>query len=352
MISLFNNPNMRHISNLFFLSRVLLTLIALAFCLSAGVQAQSCSPIENFEPSVYNHEFAEFHWNSVQDARYYVMNIEVNGKFYSASDLPGSASKASVKFSPALKNHDHIVAQLTKYCDNGGQVSAKSDFIIIDDGIVYISGMVIHPGDVHDVEPVVTTHANLDPSAAVCGVCDPEFFRLTAGFYGPYSIYVDPAIGPIEQLRFKKNELCHCLDQAINAGILDPNGGPGINFVEGQPFRCELTPYVFEKTDCDAKTRGREKQTEIQSLSTTLDVIPNPLSGSAVFTYHLDQETNTVLTIHRSTGERVATLVDHRIEPAGDHQLLFDASQLAPGVYFTQMQTGSSRITKILVVTR
>lgn len=334
-----------------FFPKVLLPLI-LSCCLFTNlVVAQSCAPIENFESVYYTAQVADYQWDYAQDALSYVIRIEVNGKFYAASDMPGSDSKTSVKFNPALKNYDHVHAVLTKLCGNGALQKSAADFIIIDDGIVYLDGNSQN-GEPNTVEPVFTVNANLVPADRLCGVCDPGFFRLTSGFYGPFGIYVAPAIAPIEHLRFRKDELCTCLDNAISAGILDVNGGPGPNY-DGHPFHCELTPYVFDKKDClneKGEKTGERSGLVTQTGFLSLEAIPNPLTEFTQFSYTLDHQTNTILSIFDFSGREIRTLSDKEFEQAGEHQVLFDASQLIPGLYFCRLQAGSTIQTTTLVV--
>lgn len=337
-----------------FLKLRLLFILAFYAC-SAHLIAQACSAPTNFEAVYYNHSKADYQWDYSSDALSYVLAIDVNNKSYSKTDLPGVASKASVKFAPPLKHNDLVQARLTKYCAGGGTKSASFDFIIIDDAIVYIPG----PSQTNDpdvVEPVKYLNDNLVPPGNICGLCDPGFFRLESGFYGPFGIAVDSSIGPIEQLRFRKNELCTCLNDAIAAGILDANGGPGEHYTD-KPFYCQITPYVFDKSDC--LHEGREKNQERAAYSPgnspnplLLEAIPNPVSVKAVISYRLPMETNTLLTVHDVTGRLVHTLAGQSLAPAGDYQVEFDASELTSGFYFCTLQTADTRQTAVLVVAR
>lgn len=333
---------------LFFLNQQSFLLFLSAFLFSSPLVAEECTPPQNFEAVYYDHFKADYQWDFSADALWYEFSIEINGKPYSNTDLPGSATKTDVKFAPLLKHKDLVHAVLTKHCSGGQTKSASFDFIIIDDAIVYLSGDPA-PGERRLVEPVKTVNENLVPAADICGLCEADFFRLEAGFYGPYGIAVAPSIGPIEQLRFLKTELCACIDAAIAAGILDENGGPGSNY-DGNPFRCAITPYIFPKEDCPEKNKERNSTLEDVQSTLQLEVIPNPVTGTARISYRLSRETNAILSIYDATGRLLHTVAQQAAARAGAYQVEFDAGTLAPGFYYCQLQAEGARQVRTLVV--
>lgn len=327
-------------------------ILILSVCTSlAGLQAQSCTPIENFHTSFYNIHRAVYEWAPAQDAKSYLLDVDINGKPYKQYDVPGGANKFVVEFEPALQNYDHVEARIIKYCTGGGIVRSSADFIIITDGIVYINGEP-QQGEPKTVERVSAVDDNLVPATHVCGLCDPEYFHLTSGFYGPFGIYTSTLATPIENLRFLKDDLCNCLDAAIAAGILNPHGGPGPNH-GGTPFTCNILPYLVESPDCtpkrEAKNEGRSDKAE-PADDLPLEIIPNPASGWAQITYTLQQETNTVLVVYDLAGRPVNRLVDHARQTPGEYRLPLDVSALTPGFYFCRLEAGGLRQIRTLVV--
>lgn len=314
------------------------------------LNAQSCNPPGNLEPSFYNTEKATYHWDFSPEANSYLMRIFVNGEPYSAFDLPGNATSCSIAFSPQLQHHDRVVAQLTKNCSNGAQKTSSSDFVIITDIIVYLSGGVDEYGKPLGVEPVTMPHVNLDPDAEICGKCDVDFFRLESGFYSYYDISTTVSSSyPIELLRFRKSELCGCLDKAIAAGIIGKNGGHGENF-KGDPFLCDMKLYIFQKEDCG--NGGRSDNNELNLIpSESFAIVPNPASESAEIRYHLGQETSTTLKLYDITGKLIETYLNNQVETNGDHQVTVDAHSLSPGLYYCMLRTAAGQVqTKKLVV--
>lgn len=333
-----------------FSKRCIWSLFLFVLC-SAQLAGQTCMPLQNFEVTQYSHSDAQYRWDFSEDALSYSLSVEINKQLYLKMDLPGSAQTAEIKFSPLLKHNDHVHALLTKNCVGGGVKSATFDFIIIDDIIVYLTGST-QPGELRLVEPVTTILDNLIPSSSLCGVCEADFFRLESGFYAPYGIAVDSAIGPIEQLRFLKSELCGCIDNAISSGILSETGGPGQQY-NGTPLICRITPYAFDRQDCSKRTEERHAFHEDVLLNTLyLQAVPNPVARFAQIRYRLPKESDALLTIHDVTGRLVQTVLNHVHSPAGDYQVELDAGTLAPGFYYCRLQAAGQAQTVVLVVTR
>ena len=330
---------------------LLFSLLGSALTLPTSLAAQSCPPVQNFGFLYYNIYQADYEWNYAADAKYYVLRIEINGKAYKTYEYPGQTTKASVSFDPKLVNYDRVSAKLTKVCSSGGSVAESADFVIITDGIVYLDGSP-QGNEPRVVEPVVTVNDNLVPADQICGLCDPGFFRLENGFYAPYGIYSSAYAYPIENLRFRKEDLCGCLDAAITAGLLAPGGGPGPNYA-GQPFNCKIDAYIFEEKDCTRKGKAGERSPAAPDpAADILEVIPNPITGTAQIQYHLTQETNTSITLFDLTGRAAKQLLNNKTETAGEHQIDFDVFDLEPGLYFCRLQAGEHSRTQKIIIAR
>jgi hypothetical protein len=78
---------------------------------------------------------------------------------------------------------------------------------------------------------------------------------------------------------------------------------------------------------------------------------PNPFNPSTTIRYSLPRKSSVQLAIFNTLGQRVATLVRGEKE-AGYHEVRFEASGLASGVYFYQLQAGEYVATKKLLLLR
>jgi hypothetical protein len=66
---------------------------------------------------------------------------------------------------------------------------------------------------------------------------------------------------------------------------------------------------------------------------------PNPFNPSTTIRYGIPETVNVRLEVYNAIGQRIAVLVDEE-KHAGFHQVLFDASNLASGVYFLRLHAG------------
>jgi len=79
-------------------------------------------------------------------------------------------------------------------------------------------------------------------------------------------------------------------------------------------------------------------------------VTPNPANPATTISYTIAKSARVTLSIYSVTGQKVATLVD-RTMPAGRHNVVFDGSNLASGVYFYRFETpGYAKSGKMLMV--
>jgi len=67
---------------------------------------------------------------------------------------------------------------------------------------------------------------------------------------------------------------------------------------------------------------------------------PNPFNPSTIIKYSLSHDSNVKLLVYNSLGQTVKVLVNSP-QAAGLHEINFNASNLASGVYFYSLQTGS-----------
>ncbi|RPH36183.1 T9SS C-terminal target domain-containing protein, partial [bacterium] len=66
---------------------------------------------------------------------------------------------------------------------------------------------------------------------------------------------------------------------------------------------------------------------------------PNPFNPSTTIRFALPRRSHVSLTVFDMLGQEVATLVSGEVV-AGYHEVRFDASGLATGVYFYRLQAG------------
>jgi len=76
---------------------------------------------------------------------------------------------------------------------------------------------------------------------------------------------------------------------------------------------------------------------------------PNPFNPSTQIAFDLPRESHVTLEVYNILGERVALLVDE-VRGAGYHQVRFDASGLASGIYLYRMTANNVTLMNKMVL--
>jgi hypothetical protein len=66
---------------------------------------------------------------------------------------------------------------------------------------------------------------------------------------------------------------------------------------------------------------------------------PNPFNPSTLLSYYLSEDADIQLNVYNITGEKVAELFNGLMS-AGEHQVVFNAGNLASGIYLVSLYTG------------
>jgi len=89
--------------------------------------------------------------------------------------------------------------------------------------------------------------------------------------------------------------------------------------------------------------------TILPEKSTLYQNYPNPFNPVTTINYELSKQSYIELTIFNLKGQRVKTLVN-KVQAAGSHSVLFDASDLSSGIYLCHMQTNETNITQRMLL--
>jgi len=104
--------------------------------------------------------------------------------------------------------------------------------------------------------------------------------------------------------------------------------------------------FVFAGTDSGGIFRTIQPVTAVESQRPSLPTsfvlgqnYPNPFNPSTTIRYGLPSRSQVTLAVYNTLGQQVATLVEGEQE-SGYHEVQFDASGLASGVYMYRLQAG------------
>lgn len=101
----------------------------------------------------------------------------------------------------------------------------------------------------------------------------------------------------------------------------------------------------------DGIYEARAELLENPTNGLTLANYPNPFSASTLFEYSLSQDCDVALDVYSTQGEHIARVVDGR-QRAGLHKHVFEAGDIASGVYNVVLTAGGERISKVVVLVK
>ncbi|MFC2126134.1 T9SS type A sorting domain-containing protein [Bacteroidota bacterium] len=100
------------------------------------------------------------------------------------------------------------------------------------------------------------------------------------------------------------------------------------------------TPTGFEgKEDPGAKYESFEIE----------NIYPNPFNKSTTITYHIPKLSYVRITIYNIWGKKSNTLVNQKLQE-GNYEVVWDAFNQPPGIYFCCMETSNSKSTKKIII--
>ncbi len=155
--------------------------------------------------------------------------------------------------------------------------------------------------------------------------------------------------------------------ESNNYGFRLFRNGKEIAFIEGKGTTQRPQTYTYEDKNLIAGSYTyRLEQIDLDGSKRTVGVLtqhvgsvpqtytleqnyPNPFNATTVIGYGLPQQTEVTLKVYDILGNEITTLVRQQ-QQAGTYRVRFDGSELASGVYFYQLETKASVLTKKLIL--
>jgi hypothetical protein len=134
--------------------------------------------------------------------------------------------------------------------------------------------------------------------------------------------------------------------------LFDLNRDGGMDLIVGKYGPDSLGRFrYFSDLYLNSVVSGLEEQKKLVETIEVLTSFPNPFNSETTIEYSIQKSQQVRLVIYDLKGCEVSRLVDG-VENAGNHQIRFDSSQLASGIYFCQLETASSRLRRKLILMR
>ena len=134
--------------------------------------------------------------------------------------------------------------------------------------------------------------------------------------------------------------------------------GRDFNLLEGSPCIDAGDPTTFDPdaTICDMGALYYDQTVNVENPLQQVDTyklypaFPNPFNNQTMLSFSLARDSYVELRVFDISGREIAVLAEGNFH-AGIHDLNFDASHLATGVYFVQLQAaGFNAVSKLVLM--
>jgi subtilisin family serine protease len=216
------------------------------------------------------------------------------------------------------------------------------------------------------VNPPITIPANggsFQFNAAVLRTTGPQ-----APFYGwarmkyPNGTYSNPTLGPVQinppvgvtitRLRIQNIASTHPSGITTYLGYANTTFTyPAMDssfFTFTKLAIADNGPWVNNST-CSGEPFPGEIMTSTPEAFSLVSINPNPFNPATSIRYQLSPSSRVSLKVYDMAGRLVAELVNGTQE-AGTHQVMFDGSRLASGLYFVRLQSGDFNATQKMML--
>ena len=185
---------------------------------------------------------------------------------------------------------------------------------------------------------------------------DIAFSNVQDGWNGGSNISIDPKLIHVE--RTPGDTVFYCLDEA--SPCIDTGPDTSFFFDNENKFRPGSTLWpAMNSLRNDMGAYGGKRTYDIEDLPIVVDWVldipgnatqlplsyklnqnyPNPFNPVTAIGYQLSAISDVELSIYNVLGQKIVTLVSER-QSAGPHQVEWDASMMASGIYYYKIEAG------------
>ncbi|MDR9417616.1 zinc-dependent metalloprotease [Gracilimonas sp.] len=142
--------------------------------------------------------------------------------------------------------------------------------------------------------------------------------------------------GKVQPLQFRLNT------EGVEAGTYTTKMLLSTNEPDTQPLEIPIELTVNQAVSNE--TEDKPHKVELAQN------YPNPFNPSTTINFTLAQPEDVQLEVFNIQGQKVSTLIENQKTNAGSHQINFDASHLASGIYIYRLKTTSQTLTRQMVL--
>ena len=260
---------------------------------------------------------------------------------------------------PVLSNN--VIAGNEAQGDNGGAIYLSAAFptflnnTIVNNEAGDLGGAIYmyasHPVIVNSIlyynqDSAATEIYGVNSSTVIVSYSDVE-----GGWEGEGNVDIDPLFRDMSGGDFHlQAEMCGDENDSplIDAGspeyadgILDCEWGLGTELSDMGAYGGQGTPTGVEDADGGLlpNTFGLSQN------------YPNPFNASTAISFQLPEATSVTLDIYDMLGRKIETLINNQLRTAGEHRVIWNASEYSSGTYFYNLRAdGDSRTSKMVLI--
>jgi hypothetical protein len=262
----------------------------------------------------------------------YSVTCEVDA--FGSLTLPGGVTREALRIKRvSTKNSSLLEASYIIVTRNGAAVQLKGNDPSATSGTVAVSAVRWTEGVPDDLVPVQL--ASFTATQREGSAVDLEWTTLSeTNNFGFYILTKDSEEGKFTELTgaFIPGHGTTVVPQKYS--YRDNTGGAGARWYRLKQIDLDGTAHLSEPVQVNAVTAVPETAPATYVLSQNY---PNPFNPSTNIRYSLPYRSHVTLAVFNALGQQVAQLVDGEMQ-GGQHEVKFNASGLAGGVFYYRMQ--------------
>jgi hypothetical protein len=151
---------------------------------------------------------------------------------------------------------------------------------------------------------------------------------------------------PVSAENYEMDDIAGVPDFYLKGGAAGPRGG---FFVDDETLYT-VDFYLWTLDKWTYSEVGVENNNKLVNTFELKQNYPNPFNPTTTIPFTLDKKAKVTLKVYNMLGQEVATVVDNELRSAGYNTAMFDASELAAGMYLYRINANGKHMTKKMML--